>query len=74
MVPEAADGGTIALVCEGDIISIDIPNRSLALNVSDEELEKRRASLVIKEKELSGYIKRYQSMVTSASQGAVYKF
>ncbi|MBQ4100599.1 MAG: dihydroxy-acid dehydratase [Oscillospiraceae bacterium] len=72
--PEAAEGGTIALVKEGDIINIDIPNRLLAIDVSDEELEERKKNLVIKEKELSGYIKRYQSMVTSASQGAVYKF
>lgn len=71
--PEAAAGGTIALVQEGDTISIDIPNRRIELKVSDEELNKRKESWKAPQKELTGYIKRYASLVTSGSRGAVFK-
>lgn len=70
--PEAAVGGPIALVEEGDIISIDIPNLSLNLKVSDEELEKRRQAWTPREpKVTTGYLKRYASMVTSGNRGAI---
>lgn len=69
--PEAVSGGPIAYVQNGDIISIDIPNYSIKLNVSDEELAKRKASTVLKKKEVSGYLKRYAAQVSSADKGAI---
>ncbi len=72
--PEAASGGTIALVEEGDLIQIDIPNKSMTLKVSDEELKRRKEKFVApKRKELTGYLKRYAALVSSADQGAVWK-
>ncbi len=69
--PEAAVGGPIALVEEGDIISIDIPGLSLNVKVSDEEMAKRKEKWQPKEKEVSGYLARYSKMVTSGNRGAV---
>ncbi|GAB6153386.1 dihydroxy-acid dehydratase [Desulfosporosinus burensis] len=70
--PEAMEGGPIALVEPGDLISINIPNRSLQLLVSDEELEKRRQAWVRPEPKVkSGYLARYAKLVTSANKGAV---
>ena len=69
--PEAVSGGVIAYVKNGDIISIDIPNYSIKLNVSDEELAKRKAETVLKKKEVSGYLKRYAAQVSSADKGAI---
>lgn len=70
--PEAAVGGPIALVEEGDRISIDIDNHSLNVLVSDEELERRRAKWQPREpKVTTGYLARYASMVTSGNRGAV---
>ena len=70
--PEAAVGGPIALVEEGDIIDIDIDNLSLNLRVSDEELEKRKAAWQPREpKVTTGYLARYASMVTSGNRGAI---
>lgn len=70
--PEAVSGGTIAYVQDGDMISIDIPNYSITLEVSDEELEKRKQETKILTKDhLSGYLKRYAKMVSSADQGAI---
>ena len=70
--PEAAVGGPIALVQEGDIISIDIPNNSLNVKVSDEEMEERRKNWVPRESKVTtGYLARYASMVTSGDRGAV---
>ena len=70
--PEAAVGGPIALVEEGDRISIDIDNHSLNVLVSDEELEARRAKWQPREpKVTSGYLARYSSLVTSADKGAI---
>ena len=70
--PEAAAGGTIALVEEGDIISIDIPNCKITLNVSDEELAKRKAAWVCPEPKVkSGYLARYAKLVSSADKGAI---
>ena len=71
--PEAALGGTIAFVKDGDMIDIDIENNSIELLVSDEELEERRKGFVPKTQNVSGYLKKYASMVTSANTGAVLK-
>ncbi|MEF2807530.1 MAG: dihydroxy-acid dehydratase, partial [Desulfovibrio sp.] len=72
--PEAADGGPIGLVRDGDIIHIDIPGRKLELKVSDEELEKRRAEYKAPEKKSPyGILRRYAAMVTSADTGARYR-
>ena len=70
--PEAAVGGPIALVEEGDIIAIDIPNMKLDIKVSDEELAARKAKWQPREpKVTSGYAARYAKMVTSGNRGAV---
>ncbi|MEN6331758.1 MAG: dihydroxy-acid dehydratase [Smithella sp.] len=72
--PEAAEGGPIALVKEGDIIAIDIPAKMLELKVSDKELEKRRKALKPFTPAItSGYLARYARLVTSASTGAIFK-
>ncbi len=70
--PEAAAGGPIALVQEGDIISIDIPARAITLQVSDEELAARKAAWVCPEPRIkTGYLARYAKLVTSADRGAI---
>ncbi len=70
--PEAAVGGPIALVEEGDIIAIDIPNMTLNIRVSDEELAERKAKWQPREpKVTTGYLARYASMVTSGNRGAI---
>ena len=70
--PEAMEGGLIALVEEGDTIAIDIPNSKLELQVSDEELAKRRAAWVQPELKVKhGYLARYAKMVSSADKGAI---
>ena len=71
--PEAAAGGTIALVEEGDEIEIDIRSCRLSLNVADAVLEERRKNLKPRVNECSGYLKRYRDNVTSASRGAVFR-
>jgi dihydroxy-acid dehydratase len=72
--PEAAAGGLIGLIEEGDRIKIDIPNKTIDLLVSPEEIEKRRKSWVPHPpKVLSGYLARYSKLVTSANKGAVYE-
>ncbi len=72
--PEAAVGGPIALIEEGDIIAIDIPANTINVKVSDDELAKRKASWTPKEPKVkTGYLARYASMVTSADKGAVLK-
>ncbi len=71
--PEAAAGGVIALIRDGDEIEVDITNRVLNLKVSPEELEKRRKSWTAPNKELTGYLKRYAQHVTSGSRGAVFE-
>ena len=68
---EAAAGGPIALVEEGDIIAIDIDAHSVTLKVSEEELARRRAAWKPVKKPVSGYLKRYARLVTSADRGAV---
>ncbi len=70
--PEAVSGGTIAYVKDGDIISINIPEYKIELLVSDEELSRRKAEMPIKKKEgITGYLKRYAMMVSSADKGAI---
>ena len=70
--PEAASGGPIALVEEGDSITIDIPAASITLEVPQEELDRRQAALQPREPNItSGWLSRYARMVTSANQGAV---
>ena len=70
--PEAAVGGPIALIEEGDIIAIDIPANTINVKVSDEEMAKRKETWTPKEPKVkTGYLARYASMVTSADKGAI---
>ena len=70
--PEAVRGGLIAYVQDGDMISINIPAYSISLEVSDEEIAKRKAAFTPKQKEnITGYLKRYAKMVSSADKGAI---
>ena len=70
--PEAAVGGPIALVKEGDIISIDIPKNKLDMKVSDEEIEKRRKEWKPRKPSVTtGYLARYHELVTSGNRGAI---
>ena len=72
--PEAREGGNIALIENGDIIEIDIPNRTLNVRLSDEELAKRRENWVCPPPKVkTGYLARYAALVTSAATGAVLK-
>lgn len=72
--PEAASGGNIALVENGDEIYIDIPNRKIELLVSDKELEERRKKLPKFQSKAKGYLKKYALHVSSAAQGAIEIF
>ena len=73
--PEAVNGGTIAYIKDGDIISIDIANYTITLEVSDEELEQRKKTMPIKKKDnIKGYLKRYAAMVSSADKGAIINY
>lgn len=70
--PEAASGGALKLVQDGDIISIDIPNHSLNLKISNEEMAKREAEFVpVELNKVSNYLERYRRLVSSASDGAI---
>lgn len=69
--PEAASGGPIGIVQEGDLISIDIPNCTLTLEISDEEYERRMKNFAPKRKPLSGYLARYAALVSSGARGAI---
>ncbi len=72
--PEAADGGLIGLIQEGDIIDINIPEYSINARVSDEEFEKRKASYVKPQPNITkGWLSRYARLVSSANTGAVLK-
>ena len=69
--PEAASGGMIGVVEEGDIISINIPENSIELKVDAAVLEERMKNFVPKKKELSGYLRRYAALVSSGASGAI---
>ncbi|MCD7774767.1 MAG: dihydroxy-acid dehydratase [Clostridiales bacterium] len=69
--PEAASGGIIGIVQNGDIISIDIPGNKLELKLSQDEIDRRMKDFTPKQKELSGYLKRYAAMVESGAKGAI---
>jgi dihydroxy-acid dehydratase len=72
--PEAAAGGPLAVVRDGDLVHIDIPNRALDLEVSEAEIARRQAELPPWEPGVqSGYLRRYAQAVTSASTGAVFQ-
>ncbi|HIE33890.1 MAG TPA: dihydroxy-acid dehydratase, partial [Candidatus Altiarchaeales archaeon] len=70
--PEAAEGGPIAIVEDGDIIKIDISKRKLHLNLTDDEIIERLEKWKKPEKGLKGILKRYSQLVSSADKGAVY--
>lgn len=70
--PEAVNGGLIAYVMDGDIISINIPEYKIEVKISDDEIEKRKSAMQIKKKTgIKGYLARYASMVSSADKGAI---
>ena len=71
ITPEAASGGLIGIVEEGDLIRIDIPSNKIELLVEEEIISARMKNFVPKKKELSGYLKRYASMVSGGASGAV---
>ena len=71
ITPEAASGGLIGIVEEGDIISIDIPANKIELKVSDEIIAERLKNFIPKTKELSGYLKRYAKLVSGGAFGAI---
>jgi len=71
ITPEAASGGIIGIVEDGDMISINIPENRIELLVSEEEIAKRMENFVPKKKELSGYLKRYASFVSGGASGAI---
>ena len=70
--PEAKENGVIAIVRDGDEIEINIPERKINLNITEEEIKSRFKCVVHPEKKLEGYLKRYAKLVTSASTGAVF--
>jgi dihydroxy-acid dehydratase len=73
--PEAVSGGIIAYVKDGDMISINIPEYKITLEVSDEEIENRKKEMPIKRKtDITGYLKRYSKMVSSADKGAIINY
>ena len=69
--PEAASGGNIAIVQDGDIIEIDIPSRTINIKISDEEIETRKAKLEPFKIEVKGYLRKYAMHVSSADRGAI---
>lgn len=71
ITPEAASGGIIGIVEDGDFISINIPENRIELLVSEEEIEMRMKNFVPKTKELSGYLKRYVTLVSGSASGAI---
>ncbi len=72
--PEAAEGGPLCIVQDGDTISIDIPNRKIELKITEEEMKKRKDAWTPPEPKIKhGYLARYAKLVTSAATGAVLK-
>jgi dihydroxy-acid dehydratase len=72
VAPEAAEGGLIAYIHDGDQIEINIPDRRINLLVAEEVIEERKKKTNILKKDLSGYLKRYSNLVTNAAKGAVF--
>ncbi|OYT26156.1 MAG: dihydroxy-acid dehydratase [Candidatus Altiarchaeales archaeon ex4484_96] len=72
--PEAAEGGPLALLNEGDTIKINIPERTLNVDLTEKELKDRRDKWTKPSKELSGVLRRYSMLTSSAADGAVYKY
>ncbi len=73
--PEAAKGGNIAYIKDGDIISINIPEYSIFVEVSDEEFEKRRSEMTVLKKDgIGGYLRRYSETVSSSDKGAIVNY
>ena len=72
--PEAASGGTIGIVQDGDIIEIDIPARKLNVKLSDEEIARRKSELKPYKPNLKGYLRKYAMHVSSAAEGAIEVF
>jgi dihydroxy-acid dehydratase len=71
--PEAAEGGPIAIVRDGDVIEIDMPARKLEVKLSDQEIRSRLAAWKKPGKKLTGYLKRYAQLVSSADKGAIFE-
>ncbi|MCX8108775.1 MAG: dihydroxy-acid dehydratase, partial [Verrucomicrobiae bacterium] len=71
--PEAAEGGPIALLQPGDRVRIDFPNRRIDICVPQEELDRRRKAWQPVKRELTGWLARYQKLVTNASHGAILR-
>ncbi|MBU3955001.1 dihydroxy-acid dehydratase, partial [bacterium] len=71
--PEAAEGGPIAVLENGDKITIDIKNRTIDADLSDKEIKERLKKVKLKTKKTSGWLSRYSRLVTSASTGAILK-
>ena len=71
VTPEAASGGMIGVVEDGDIISINIPENTIELKVDEAVLNKRMKNFTPKTKELSGYLKRYAALVSGGASGAI---
>ena len=69
--PEAAEGGLIAYVCNGDLIKVDLEKGRIDLLIDEEVLANRKENIEIKKKQLSGYLKKYASLVSSAGKGAI---
>ena len=69
--PEAAEGGPIGLLKEGDQLRIDFPNRKIDILVSAEELEARRANFKPVQRDIGGWLARYQKLVSNASKGGI---
>ena len=71
VTPEAASGGMIGVVEDGDIISINIPENTIELKVDEAVLNERMKNFVPKQKELHGYLKRYAALVSGGASGAI---
>jgi dihydroxy-acid dehydratase len=72
--PEAAEGGPIAAVCDGDIVTIDIPNRSIRLEIQEEELQERLSKWHRPPRKITkGYLGIYSKLAASAAEGAILK-
>lgn len=71
VTPEAASGGAIGIVRNGDIISINIPENAIELKIDETEFDERMKNFVPKKKELSGYLKRYAALVSGGAKGAI---